>query len=155
MRFGIRLGICIVLASSCTALCAAADGSDTSRAEKALFTAVNEARQAQGLPALQWNDALGAAARKHAAVMAQHGEAGHQFEGEASLQARVKQEGAHYSWVSENVCAGANTQSIHDEFLNSPKHRANILDTDMNSAGIGVVEHGGRLYAVEDFAQIK
>ena len=44
---------------------------------------------------------------------------------------------------------------INSQFLSSPKHRANILDTDMNSAGIGVVERDGELFAVEDFAQVR
>ena len=37
--------------------------------------------------------------------------------------------------------------------MKSPPHRANILDKDMNSVGIGVVEQRGQLFAVEDFSQ--
>jgi len=43
---------------------------------------------------------------------------------------------------------------VHKEFMNSPNHRANILDRDMDSVGIAVVERGGKLFAVEDFAQV-
>jgi uncharacterized protein YkwD len=39
--------------------------------------------------------------------------------------------------------------------VKSPQHRANILDTDMDSAGIGVPERNGQLYAVEDFSKAK
>jgi uncharacterized protein YkwD len=39
--------------------------------------------------------------------------------------------------------------------MKSPQHRANILDTDMDSAGIGVAERNGQLYAVEDFSKAK
>jgi uncharacterized protein YkwD len=44
---------------------------------------------------------------------------------------------------------------IHTEFIKSPAHRANILDRDMDSIGIGVVEEGGQLFAVEDFSQAR
>ena len=86
--------------------------------------------------------------------MAAHGEAQHQFEGEPNLSARVKQAGAHFSWLSENVVVAATVDSVHKEFMNSPNHRANILDRDMDSVGIAVVERGGKLFAVEDFAQV-
>ncbi len=98
---------------------------------------------------------LAAAARRHAAVMAEHGDAQHGFEGEPSLSLRVKQTGVHFSWLSENVTQGPGAQFIHTQFMKSPKHRANILDADMNSAGVGVVESGGELFAVEDFADLR
>ncbi|HTR23590.1 MAG TPA: CAP domain-containing protein [Terriglobales bacterium] len=124
------------------------------QAEKELFAEINRARRDQGLAPLHWNDSLAAAARRHAAVMAEHGEAQHGFAGEPSLFARVKLTGAHFSWLSENVTQGPGAQFIHAQFMKSPRHRANILDTDMNSVGVGVNELGGQLYAVEDFADL-
>jgi uncharacterized protein YkwD len=59
------------------------------------------------------------------------------------------------SWISENVDEGPNASAIHQGFMKSPQHRANILDTDINSAGIGVAERNGLLYAVEDFSKAK
>ena len=85
--------------------------------------------------------------------MAEHRSVQHGFEGEPSLSARVKQAGVHFSWLSENVTAGPDAEFIQPQFMQSPNHRANILDTDMNSIGVGVVERGGQLFAVEDFAQ--
>jgi uncharacterized protein YkwD len=37
--------------------------------------------------------------------------------------------------------------------MKSALHRANILDRDMDSIGVGVMEQGGELFVVEDFAQ--
>jgi uncharacterized protein YkwD len=124
-------------------------------AELKLLESLNRARQQQGLPGLRWNNELAAAARKHAVVMARHGSAEHAFPGEPSLAGRVTQAGVKFSWLAENVCQGARADAIDAEFMNSPKHRANILDSDMNSVGIGVAERGGQLYAVEDFAKVK
>ena len=126
-----------------------------SRAERELFAAVNQSRRAQGLAPLRWDDALAAAARRHAEVMAQRGSAQHGFQGEPSLTTRVRQAGARFSWLSENVTQGPTPRFIHSQFINSPSHRANILDRDMDSIGVGVVERGGRLFAVEDFSQAR
>jgi uncharacterized protein YkwD len=123
--------------------------------ERDLFNATNRERLAHGLPALQWNDALAVAARKHAGEMAHKDALSHQFPGEPSLPSRVKQAGAHFVWLSENVALGPNTSLIHAEFVKSPRHRANILDTDMNVMGIGIVERDGQLFAVEDFSKAK
>jgi uncharacterized protein YkwD len=127
----------------------------TLRAERDLFAAVNQARRAQGLTPLRWDESLATAARRHANVMAERGSAQHGFEGEPSLSARVKQAGAHFSWLSENVIQGPSTEFIHVQFMKSPPHRANILDRDMDSIGIGVVEQRGQLFAVEDLSQAR
>lgn len=123
--------------------------------EQRLLSMVNRARQEQNLPSLHWNEALAAAARRHAAVMAQHGVAEHVFSGEPALATRVAQTGLHFSWLAENVAQGSGIEAIHGEFQKSPNHRANMLDSDMDSVGIGVVERGGRLFAVEDFCKVK
>ena len=123
--------------------------------ERELFDATNRERSAHGLPALRWNDALAIAARKHASEMAHKDALSHQFPGEPSLPSRVKQAGGHFVWLSENVALGPSTSVIHTAFVKSPRHRANILDTDMNVMGIGIVERNGQLFAVEDFSQAK
>ena len=87
--------------------------------------------------------------------MAERGSAQHGFEGEPSLSARVKQAGGRFSWLSENVTQGPTPGLIHSQFMKSPPHRANIVDTDMDSIGVGVVEQGGQLFAVEDFSQAR
>jgi len=125
------------------------------RAERDLFASVNRARRTQGLAALRWDGSLAAAARRHAEVMAKHGSAQHGFEGEPSLSARVKQAGAHFSSLSENVTQGPTSGFIHSQFMKSHPHRANILDTDMDSIGVGVAEQGRQLFAVEDFSQAR
>jgi uncharacterized protein YkwD len=124
-------------------------------AERQLFLSVNRARRAQGLPELRWNGELATAARRHASLMAQHAAAEHGFAGEPSLAARVTQTGARFVWLAENVAQGPGVEAIQAEFLRSPNHRANMLDLDMDSIGVGVVERGGQLFAVEDFSKAK
>jgi uncharacterized protein YkwD len=153
MRIGTRLAAVAMVGIM---LCWSAYGSiPMLRVERELFASVNQARRAQGLAPLRWDESLATAARRHAEVMAEHGSAQHGFEGEPSLSARVKQAGVHFSWLSENVIQGPSPEFIHEQFMKSPPHRANILDRDMDSVGIGVVEQGGQLFAVEDFSQAR
>jgi uncharacterized protein YkwD len=153
---GIFSRIAVVLAI-CLGFLSAAGVAQQSAAssERELFDATNRERQAHGLPALKWNDALAVAARKHASEMAHKDALSHQFPGEPNLPSRVRQAGAHFVWLSENVALGSNASLIHAQFVKSPKHHANILDSDMNVMGIGIVERNGQLFVVEDFSQAK
>jgi uncharacterized protein YkwD len=126
-----------------------------SAVEQQLFTGVNRARKAQGLTGLKWNEALAVAARRHAGLMAQHGSAEHGYAGEPGLASRVTQAGARFVSLAENVIQGTSAEGIQAEFLKSVNHRANMLDADMDSIGVGVLDRGGQLFAVEDFSKAK
>jgi uncharacterized protein YkwD len=153
MRIGTRLA---AMAMAGIMLCWPAYGQTPAlRAERELFASINQARRAQGLSPLRWDESLATAARRHAEAMAEHGSAQHGFDGEPSLSVRVKQARAHFSWLSENVIQGPSPEFIHVQFMKSPPHRANIMDRDMDSIGVGVVEQGGQLFAVEDFSQAR
>jgi hypothetical protein len=120
--------------------------------EKTLFESVNRERAAKELPPLKWNEGLARAARKHAELMAEQDLLEHQLPGEADLPTRARGEGASFSHITENIAAGLSAGKFHDGWMNSPGHRANILDHEVDSIGIGVVEGEGELYAAEDFA---
>ena len=130
-------------------------GARSATSEQFLFEAVNHERSAQGLPPLKWSDSLAAAARKHAQQMAAQNSLSHQFTGEPNLAARATQAGARFTWLSENIAQGPSPARIHAQWMNSPNHRANILDSDMDSIGVAVAEHNGQLFAVEDFCKAK
>jgi uncharacterized protein YkwD len=153
MRAMIRAWSFAMLAFS--ALVAVQAQTSANAAERQLLVAVNRARRSQGLAELKWSEALTVAARRHAGLMAQHASAEHGFAGEPSLATRVTQAGARYVWLAENVARGPGVDTIDAEFLKSANHRANILDSDMDSIGVGVVERGGQLFAVEDFSKAK
>lgn len=122
-------------------------------AEKRLFDSANRERAVRKLPLLKWDDGLARAARKHAELMAEHGLLEHQMPGEAELATRAHEAGASFSHITENIAMGASAEKFHDGWMNSPGHRANILDNEADSIGIAVVEGEVDLYAVEDFAR--
>ena len=123
--------------------------------QRALFDAVNRERRGQGLPPLRWNDALADAAQKHAQEMARQNSVSHTLPGEPSLPSRATKAGARFSWISENILQSTSAAGAHEQFMKSPNHRANILDDEMDSVGVGVARSRGQLFVVEDFAKIK
>jgi hypothetical protein len=118
-----------------------------------IFALTNQDRKAQGLQPLEWNAALAAAAQTHAALMAQQQQLSHQYPGEAELMQRAEQAGAHFQAIAENVAMAPDADGVENAWMHSMPHRTNILDPKMNALGVGVVERGGNLWAVEDFAQ--
>ena len=120
--------------------------------ERLLFESANQERARRQLPLLKWDDALAEAARQHARAMArQHGFA-HQLPGEPSLSQRAGASGAHFARVGENIALGTDSGEIHDGWMESPGHRANILDKGYTALGVGTIVSNDKLYAVEDFS---
>jgi uncharacterized protein YkwD len=144
-----------VAALAVTLLASWAFAQNAGPSERALFDAVNRERRAVGLPALRWDEALASAARQHASMMASQQSVQHTLPGEPSLPGRATHAGAHFSWISENIVQSTDARSAHIAFMNSPTHRANILDSDMDTVGIGIVERSGQIYVVEDFEKAK
>jgi len=119
---------------------------------QALFESANRERVAQGLAPFKWSATLAAAARQHAQRMAAQNTLSHQLSGEPGMADRATQAGAHFSSLAENVAEGPSTENIHRQWMNSPPHRANLLDPQLDSLGIAVVERNGILFAVQDFS---
>ncbi len=125
----------------------------TDTAARQLFEAVNRERASQGLAQLKWDDALAKAAHQHAEGMAAQNTLSHQLPGEASLPARVGKAGVQFISLSENVAQGPTAANINEQWKTSPNHRANVLDTDMDTVGIGIAERNGILFAAADFCK--
>ncbi|HEY6384970.1 MAG TPA: CAP domain-containing protein [Candidatus Acidoferrum sp.] len=121
--------------------------------EKLLLDAANRERTAAGLQALKWDDALAAAAREHARLMAGENVLSHQLPGEPPLDHRVAQAGAKYAMIAENVAIGPNPEAIHDGWMHSPGHRRNILNAELTAIGIATTRGNGGLFAVQDFSR--
>ena len=121
-------------------------------AEQYLLAAANEDRVNQGLQPLRFDPVLAEASAVHAREMAAHAEISHQFNGEPALAERGANVGAHFSLITENVAEAPTSVIIHNLWMHSPGHRANLLDPNVDSIGIAIVNRNHQLYAVEDFA---
>jgi hypothetical protein len=118
-----------------------------------LFALANKARAAAGAGRLEWDPALAAAALQHCRRMAVEGPIAHRYDDEPDLAARAGQAGAHFSLIEENVAIGPTPAAIHDGWMHSPGHRANLLNPNVDRVGVAVVSARGVLYAVADYSQ--
>jgi hypothetical protein len=121
-------------------------------AEQYLLAAANQDRANQGLPALRLDPVLTQASAFHAREMAEHDAISHQFPNEPELAERGSNAGVHFSRIAENVGEAPTSVIIHNLWMHSPGHRANLLDPNVNTIGIAIVSRDHQLYAVEDFA---
>jgi hypothetical protein len=123
-----------------------------SGAEHELAERINHSREEQGLPKLEWSRQLAEAARTHSLEMANRRQLTHRFPEEPELRQRVSSTGLRFDLVGENVGRSGDVDSMHEGFLRSPGHRANILEPRANAVGVGAVRLGDELFVTEDFA---
>jgi len=121
--------------------------------ERELFELLNHERAANHLPELKWDDALFKAARKHALLMLDLNIMEHQLPGEPGLEERLTAAGARFTYIAENIAIGKDAATIHNGWIHSAGHRANILSARATSVGIAVVRGTAGLFAVQDFSQ--
>lgn len=108
--------------------------------EAQVLEAVNSIRQTHGCPALSLSPELSAAARQHSYDMAYNDFYSHS--GSDGSDSAVRAEQAGYNWLSvaEIIAVGPDTvDGVVQLWMNSPRHRADILDCEMRETGIGFV----------------
>ena len=121
-------------------------------AEQLLLNEANKDRIAHNLNSLKRDAMLSQAALYHAFQMADHADISHGFPGEPDLSQRGASAGVHFSLITENVAEAQDPTIIHDLWMHSSGHRANLLDPSVNVVGIAVVTRNDEVFAVEDFA---
>lgn len=144
-----RLLVPLMLVAACFAQSAP---TYDSQAEQTIFQLVNHERHSRGLSTLVFDERLQRAARKHSLLMADRGEVEHQLAGEPRLAIRLGEVALRYDASGENVARTSDAERAHVALMNSPGHRANILDPTFNSVGIGVVDTPDGIYVTQDFA---
>ena len=122
--------------------------------EQRLFSLINQDRVKQGLAPLEFDERLTQSARKHTRLMVQNDSVSHQFDGEASLQLRVGDENVRFDRDAENIALDSTVEDAHVLLMQSPGHRANILNPQFTSVGIGILKSDELLYITEDFAHL-
>ncbi len=99
----------------------------------------NQQRQAAGLPALATTSALTNAAAQHSQDQAGRSSMGHTGSDGSNAGQRISANGGSFSTWAENVAAGYGSASgVVDGWMNSPGHRANILNPAMTQVGVAV-----------------
>ena len=107
---------------------------------------INGSRAAAGLPALETHGDLSAYARRHTSEMIAAGSIFH------SSNSQLGSNTAGWSAMGENVGMGPNPPLLHDAFMNSSGHRANILNRSHRRIGVAAYRtEKGTIYWCQQF----
>ncbi|MGH8990436.1 MAG: CAP domain-containing protein, partial [Acidimicrobiia bacterium] len=124
-----------------------AASADTVSDEASFVAQINGLRASQGLPSLEVHPNLVDKARGWAAGMGDAGRIWH-----STLSDGIT---ADWRKLGENVGMGGSVDSLHQAFIASPKHYANLVDPAFNYVGIGVVHVNGTLFVSEMFMKLE
>jgi uncharacterized protein YkwD len=117
------------------------DGTRTTvpaEAETRMLTLLNQVRRDANLPPLTIDTELRAVATGHTEDMIAGRFFGHVSPTTGMVEDRLKRAGVVVSRCGENVAQADNPESAHRVLMDSPAHRANMLDTKFTHVGIGV-----------------
>lgn len=120
--------------------------------EQRMLYLLNLEREHNSLPPLVWDSHDAAAAQAHAALVLQHSELSHRYDGEPELAERLGTAGARFDTAAENLAVAENEEDAHAALMYSPGHRANILNSQYNAVGISLTERGNKLFVVQVFS---
>jgi uncharacterized protein YkwD len=112
----------------------------------------NKQRALHGCKALKTDARLTNASRAHSAFMARSGSFSHVGSGGSTFDVRIKK--ANYpAPAAENIAFGYRTGvDVVKAWMASPGHRANILNCQEKTVGVGaVVAASGAIYVTQDF----
>jgi uncharacterized protein YkwD len=107
--------------------------------EAQVLALVNKERAAGGCSPVTANDRLTRAADDYSDVMASSGVMSHTGPDGSTMTTRVEAAGYEWSTLGENIARGqADAASVMKSWMNSPGHRANILNCSFKELGVGV-----------------
>jgi uncharacterized protein YkwD len=115
-------------------------------------TLTNRERASAGLSALAESSALVTAANEHSNFQAKSNTMTHTGSGGSTLGQRLSNAGYQYVIGAENVAVGyANCTDVVKGWMNSPGHRANILNAKINEIGVSAATaSNGSIYWTMD-----
>ncbi|WP_299499801.1 CAP domain-containing protein [uncultured Roseobacter sp.] len=118
--------------------------------EQLMLDLINAERAAAGVDPLTFDSDLNTSAEDHSTWMLEEDQFSHQGAGGSSPTARMQDAGFEFEgawrsgenigWQSERGAPGLedDVEQIHESLMNSPGHRANILNPDFEEIGIGI-----------------
>ncbi len=135
MIIGLGLVINSLWTSSSQVLGASSDFSDSS-----MISSVNKYRERSNLQDLQLNSKLDAAAQSKAEHMASRNYWAHIAPDGKTPWIFIAGNGYNYTVAAENLAYGFdNSNAVVIGWMNSPEHKANLLNADFQDIGFGVV----------------
>ncbi|MCK8826722.1 CAP domain-containing protein [Natroniella acetigena] len=124
--------------------------------EREMLELVNQERRARGLNELKVDYKLVKVARAKSQDMIDEDYFSHNSPNYGSPFDMLKRINVSYNIAGENLAGASRVELAHQELMNSPGHRENILHSDYTHVGIGIIEGGryGKMYT-QIFANLK
>lgn len=119
--------------------------------ETKMFADVNKERTSRGIAALEWSPKITGVAEAYAMDLWQRHYFSHYSPEGKTVADRLTAAGIPWSVVGENLALAPTEETAMTGLMNSPEHKANILDTEFHKVGIGVVDNGiyGKMFVQE------
>ncbi|MCK8817074.1 CAP domain-containing protein [Natroniella sulfidigena] len=124
--------------------------------EREMLELVNQERKERGLNELKTDYQLVKVARAKSQDMIDEDYFTHQSPNYGSPFDMLRRINVSYNIAGENLAGASRVELAHQELMNSPGHKENILHSDYTHVGIGVIEGGsyGKMYT-QIFANLK
>ena len=127
---------------------------NTTSDEARMIQLVNQARNNAGLPSLYAEQRLTDFARSYSAEMVQYNFFSHVSPVSGNLQQRIAARGiTGWKLAGENLAKAPSVDAAFTALMNSQGHRENILRTEFNCIGVGIVQGPGGLNITQEFVQ--
>lgn len=110
--------------------------------EAQMLQLVNEERTKRGIPPVKADPEMTRVARAHSADMFARGYFSHYTPEKADPFDRMRKAGVKFLTAGENLALGRTLKICHTGLMNSPGHKANILNASYGRLGIGVMDGG-------------
>lgn len=110
--------------------------------ETKMFELVNKERITRGIQNLTWDLKLVTIARNYGKLMWNDHYFGHYDPQGHDVGDRLQASGISYQIAGENLALAPTVEIAHTGLMNSPGHRANILEVRFNRIGVGVIDNG-------------
>ncbi|RYZ25100.1 MAG: hypothetical protein EOO10_19170 [Chitinophagaceae bacterium] len=110
--------------------------------EAQMLQLVNEERTKRGLPPVAADPEMTKVARAHSVDMFARGYFSHYTPEKKDPFDRMKQAGVKFLTAGENLALGRTLKICHEGLMNSPGHKANILNPSFGRLGIGIMDGG-------------
>jgi len=127
------------------------NGTVDEQAEQKMLLLVNSERKKAGVQALTADITLRDVARAHSQDMFVRGYFSHYTPDGVSPFDRMDKAEITYTYAGENLALAPSTDLAMEGLMNSPGHRANILNPHFNKIGIGIIDGGiyGMMFSQE------
>lgn len=161
----IRKGLAVLVASSAVAAAllvpstASASVADSKcwnykTSERAFAKKNNAARVNAGIGKLSLDPELSRVAMKHTKEMvsASDGDPGADDLFHSTAEQLKRRVTGQWTLLGENVGVGGSVSSLHGAFMDSPLHRANMMNAAFKHVGVGVIKKGDEMFVTVIFS---